>query len=75
MVTIIIGSLCILFGLFVLFCHLTKRLSSFGKLSAMQENFGQKTGTAIHLVCYSILPILIGALVIYNYCVNGFTLF
>jgi hypothetical protein len=40
----------------------------FGKLDAMKEKFGDKAGQVIHVVSYTILPLLAGI----TFLVSGF---
>ena len=52
-----------LFALVFKTCTLVVRMKNpekFGKLNAMKEKFGEKTGTAIHTISYTVLPIIVG---------------
>jgi len=57
--TIIIGIAALLFGIYTMYVHSTNP-EKFRKLKAMQENFGKKRGAILHVVCYSIIPIVFG---------------
>ncbi len=58
-VTLIIGIVALGYGLFTLWARTTKP-ESFRKLSAMQKAYGNRAGTIIHIVSYSVVPIVIG---------------
>ena len=63
-VTIGIGLLATGFGTFTL--HLrSANPSSLRKLEPMKKVFGATIGNAIHFVAYSILPLVMGAMLIY----------
>jgi hypothetical protein len=57
--TLAIGLLALLFGICTLFVRI-KRPEKFGKLNAMKEKFGEKTGSAIHTISYTVIPIIAG---------------
>lgn len=58
-VTILVGTGSVCFGLYT--SYLRKQdPSKFGKLAAMKERFGESAGNAIHVVAYSIIPIIVG---------------
>ena len=57
--TIIIGIAALLFGIYTMYVR-SRNPEKFGKLKAMQENFGEKRGAILHIVCYSIIPIVFG---------------
>jgi hypothetical protein len=42
----------------------------FSKLERMKEAYGEKAGYAIHLVSYSLIPIGIGAYLLYRYLIS-----
>ena len=42
----------------------------FSKLNRMKEAYGEKVGYAIHLVSYSLIPIGIGAYLLYRYLIS-----
>lgn len=58
-VTVLIGVAAIGFGVYTLYLRSTDP-ANFGKLTAMKEKFGESTGSLIHLVAYSIVPIVVG---------------
>jgi hypothetical protein len=61
--TLAIGLVALVFGLCTLYFRV-KRPEKFGKLNAMKEKFGEKTGTAIHTISYTVLPIITGIIFI-----------
>jgi len=62
--TILIGIAALLFGIYTIFVRSTNP-DKFGKLKAMQESFGKKRGALIHLVFYSIIPIIFGIIMLF----------
>ena len=63
--TVIIGIAALLFGIYTIYMRSTNP-EKFGKLKAMQENFGEKHGAILHLVCYSIIPIVFGIIMLFS---------
>lgn len=61
--TILIGSICAAYGLYTFYAR-NKWPKQFYKLEAMKARWGKKTGTLIHTVAYSVMPILLGILII-----------
>lgn len=49
MVTLIVGILALLFGLFTLYLRLFKNSKGLGKLEKMKEFYGEKNGTIVHV--------------------------
>ncbi len=62
-VNTVIGIFAIVFGVYTLSIRATNP-SKFGKLQAMKERFGDSAGNAIHIVAYSVLPILFGIVIL-----------
>ena len=60
MVDIIFGVLAIGYGIFTLIQR-KRKPQSFAKLEAMQQFYGKKAGYIVHVIFYSIIPILVGA--------------
>lgn len=71
--TVVIGVLAALFGITTLILRQTKP-GVFKKLDAMKARFGEKPGYVIHLVSYSLIPILFGIGMIVS-GLNGGSLF
>jgi hypothetical protein len=61
--TLAIGLLALLFGICTLFIRM-KHPQTFSKLNAMKEKYGEKAGTLIHTISYTILPIIAGIIFI-----------
>jgi hypothetical protein len=63
-VTIVIGATAIVFGIYTLYLR-TKNPAKLGKLEAMQTRWGATAGVVVHMVAYSLLPILFGIVVLF----------
>jgi hypothetical protein len=61
--TLAIGLFALIFGVCSLFIRV-KHPEKFGKLNAMKEKYGNKIGTAIHTISYTVIPIIAGILLI-----------
>ena len=61
--TLAIGLFALLFGICTLVLRL-KNPEKFGKLNAMKEKYGEKTGITIHTISYTVIPIIAGILFI-----------
>jgi hypothetical protein len=57
--TIVLGILCIGYGIYTAIMR-AKAPEKFGKLEAMKKKFGDKAGQIVHIVSYTIVPILVG---------------
>jgi len=64
LVTVSIGVLAVLYSVYTLYVRASKP-ENFRKLAAMQEKFGEKAGYSIHLIAYSIAPLVFGAIMIF----------
>ncbi len=62
---LIIGIFAIIFGVYTLYVRATNP-GKFGKLQAMKERFGASAGTTIHIVAYSVLPIVFGIVMLFR---------
>lgn len=60
--TIGIGVAICLYGIYTLRMR-TRSPEKFGKLTAMKDKFGDSTGMAIHIVAYTVVPIVVGIIV------------
>jgi len=59
---LIIGLFALLFGLVTLIGRFVAPDSAmFSKLGPMKERFGDRAGTAIHVVAYTVMPLVLGA--------------
>ena len=61
--TISVGAVLCLYGLFTWITRV-KNPEGFAKLNAMKVKFGKTTGTAIHVLAYSVLPIILGIMLV-----------
>jgi len=57
--TLTIGLFAFLFGICTLFLRM-KNPEKLGKLNAMKEKYGDKTGVTIHTISYTVVPIIVG---------------
>lgn len=64
MLTIFLGVFALGYGLFSLYARITGDNSGFKKLPAMQKAFGYIPGLIIHWIFYTIVPIVLGALIL-----------
>ena len=63
--SIAIGMAGLLFGAYTIYTRLTNP-DKFRKLQAMKENFGEKSGSLIHFVFYSLVPIIFGVVMVFS---------
>lgn len=63
-ITVAIGVVGLLFGIYTLYVR-ARKPEHFTKLKAMQEKFGDKPGYAVHVIGYSVIPIVFGAVMIF----------
>ena len=61
--TVLIGSSALGFGLVTVVLRSTKP-TLFKKLGAMKERYGEKKGLAVHVIGYSVAPIVFGLIII-----------
>jgi hypothetical protein len=62
--TVVIGIAALLFGIYTMYVRSTNP-DKFGKLKAMQAHFGKKGGALLHLVIYSIIPVIFGVIMLF----------
>lgn len=70
MAELIIGILALLYGLYTIYLRVRKDSKAWGKLEKMKEAYGEKAGTAIHIISYTIVPIAVGIAGIVAYCLR-----
>jgi translation elongation factor EF-1beta len=63
MLMIGIGVAGIAYGLFTLVMRVANP-SGFGKLDAMKERMGDALGTTVHVIAYTIMPIVFGVVML-----------
>jgi hypothetical protein len=67
---LIIGVLALLYGLYTIYLRVRKDSKAWGKLEKMKEVYGEKAGTVIHIISYTIVPIAVGIVGIVAYCLG-----
>ncbi len=70
MAELIIGILALLYGLYTIYLRGRKDSKAWGKLEKMKEAYGEKAGTIIHIISYTIVPIAVGIVGIAAYCLG-----
>jgi hypothetical protein len=60
-----IGVLCIGYGIYMAIVR-SKSPEKLGKYEAMKKRFGETAGKIIHIVSYSVLPIIFGIIMIFR---------
>lgn len=70
MAELIIGILALLYGLYTIYLRVRKDSKAWGKLDRMKEAYGEKAGSAIHIISYTVVPIAIGIIGIAAYCLG-----
>jgi hypothetical protein len=62
-VTLGVGVVAVGFGSYTSFLR-ARNPEKLGKLQAMQEKWGKRTGSAIHIAAYSVVPLAFGVTMI-----------
>jgi hypothetical protein len=62
-VTVLIGVAALGFGIYTAYVRATNP-AKLGKLEAMKKQWGEGAGKAVHLVAYTIVPIIFGIIMI-----------
>lgn len=75
MFNVILGILALAYGLSTLYLRIFKQSKGLGKLDRMKEAYGEKLGKAIHIISYTVLPLLIGVTALVCHFVFGFDIF
>ena len=70
MAELIIGILALLYGLYTIYLRVSKNSKSWAKLDRMKEVYGEKIGATIHIISYTVVPIVIGIVGIIAYCLG-----
>ena len=73
MAELIIGILALLYGLYTIYLRVRKDSKAWSKLEKMKEFYGEKIGTIIHFISYTVVPIVIGIMGIAAYSMQGVT--
>lgn len=61
--SLFIGTISLAYGVFTLYARI-KKPALLGKLQVMKDRFGDTAGGLIHLMAYTIMPIVIGGLLL-----------
>lgn len=67
MENLIFGILFLLLGLITIYLRVFKNSKGLGKLETMKEAYGEKLGLAIHIISYTVVPIVTGIVMIVRY--------
>jgi hypothetical protein len=59
MPTVLIGAAAILFGVYTLWARVA-RPGRFAKLAAMKDRWGSTGGNVVHVIAYTVVPIVVG---------------
>ena len=70
MAELIIGILALLYGLYTIYLRVRKDSKAWSKIEKMKEVYGEKAGTVIHIISYTIVPIAVGIVGIVAYCLG-----
>lgn len=60
---LLLGVLALGFGLYTMYVRATSP-NKLGKLDAMKKQWGEQAGTIVHVVGYTVLPIIVGLVLI-----------
>ena len=60
---LVLGALALGYGVYSLYARKTSP-ENFGKLEAMKKQWGDRAGTVVHVIAYTIAPILVGLVLI-----------
>ena len=74
MSNIIIGALCVVYGIYTLVYRQIKP-EKFTKMQVMQRVHGEKAGYVVHVVTYSVIPLVLGIACLVLYLVYGVAVF
>ena len=64
---LIFGILFLLLVLITIYLRVFKNSKGLGKLETMKEAYGEKLGLAIHIISYTVVPIVTGIVMIVRY--------
>ena len=70
MFNLIFGILFLVLGLITLFLRLFKSSKGMKKLDKFKEFYGEKAGTIIQIISYTVVPIVIGIILIVASCMG-----
>ena len=67
---VLLGLAAVAYGLYTAYVRATAP-EKFEKLAAMKEQWGDGTGTIVHVVGYTVVPIVVGLMLIASSLVRG----
>jgi len=70
--SLLIGGIAVVLGIATLFARRRQNPNTLKKLTAMRERYGEKTGSMIHLIAYTVLPIVLGLMIIAFSLLRGY---
>ena len=70
MFTLIISIFFLAFGLLTIYLRLFKNNKGLGKIERMKEAYGETFGTFLHVISYTVIPIVMGIVGIVCYCLG-----
>ena len=62
-ITILIGAAALVFGTYTTYIRATDP-SRLGKLEAMKQQWGERAGVIVHVVAYTVIPIIFGIVMV-----------
>ena len=63
---LILGAIALAYGLYSLVLRVSGRTSQWSKLEPMKVRFGETAGNVIHVVAYTIVPIVFGCILLFK---------
>lgn len=60
---LLLGAAAILYGFYTAFAR-ARTPEKFAKLDAMKKQWGERAGTAVHIVAYTVVPIVVGVVLV-----------
>lgn len=72
---LIFGIVFILLGLITIYLRVFKNSKGLGKLETMKETYGEKLGLVIHVISYTVVPIVTGIVMVVRYLQCHFLIF
>lgn len=70
MLSLIISIFFLAFGLFTIYLRLFKNNKWLGKIEKMKQAYGERLGTYLHVISYTVVPIAVGIAGIVCYCLG-----
>lgn len=67
---LLLGVAALGFGLYTLYVRSTTP-EKLGKLDAMKKQWGNRNGTIVHVVAYTVAPVLVGVILIVSALLSG----